>query len=251
MSRVLVVEDEQHLAEGLRFNLEAEGYQVQLVDAGEAALEKLKADEPAFDVVILDVMLPGISGFDVVSKMRESGQFVPTLILTARGHADDVLQGFAAGADDYLTKPFELSILIARIRGLLRRREWLRTAVESSAEAPSQQVAEPVADATHAFTFGQKSVDFDRLELRVREQVFPLTLMEANVLRYLIENEGQRVSRKAMLANVWGLHEDTDTRAIDNFIVRLRRYIEDDPTRPRHLQTVRGVGYRFVAYPQV
>ena len=251
MSRVLVVEDEQHLAEGLRFNLEAEGYQVQLVDAGEAALEKLKADEPAFDVVILDVMLPGISGFDVVSKMRESGQFVPTLILTARGHADDVLQGFAAGADDYLTKPFELSILIARIRGLLRRREWLRTAVESSAEAPSQQVAEPVADATHAFTFGEKSVDFDRLELRVREQVFPLTLMEANVLRYLIENEGQRVSRKAMLANVWGLHEDTDTRAIDNFIVRLRRYIEDDPTRPRHLQTVRGVGYRFVAYPQV
>jgi DNA-binding response OmpR family regulator len=251
MSRVLVVEDEQHLAEGLRFNLEAEGYQVQLVDAGEAALEKLKADEPAFDVVILDVMLPGISGFDVVSKMRESGQFVPTLILTARGHADDVLQGFAAGADDYLTKPFELSILIARIRGLLRRREWLRTAVESSAEAPSQQVAEPVADATHAFTFGEKSVDFDRLELRVREQVFPLTLMEANVLRYLIENEGKRVSRKAMLANVWGLHEDTDTRAIDNFIVRLRRYVEDDPTRPRHLQTVRGVGYRFVAYPQV
>ena len=251
MSRVLVVEDEQHLAEGLRFNLEAEGYQVQLVDAGEAALEKLKADEPAFDVVILDVMLPGISGFDVVSKMRESGQFVPTLILTARGHADDVLQGFAAGADDYLTKPFELSILIARIRGLLRRREWLRTAVESSAEAPSQQVAEPVADATHAFTFGEKSVDFDRLDLRVREQVFPLTLMEANVLRYLIENEGKRVSRKAMLANVWGLHEDTDTRAIDNFIVRLRRYVEDDPTRPRHLQTVRGVGYRFVAYPQV
>ena len=251
MSRVLVVEDEQHLAEGLRFNLEAEGYQVQLVDAGEAALEKLKADEPAFDVVILDVMLPGISGFDVVSKMRESGQFVPTLILTARGHADDVLQGFAAGADDYLTKPFELSILIARIRGLLRRREWLRTAVESPAEAPSQQAAEPVADATRAFTLGQKSVDFDRLELRVREQVFPLTLMEANVLRYLIENEGKRVSRKAMLANVWGLHEDTDTRAIDNFIVRLRRYIEDDPTRPRHLQTVRGVGYRFVAYPQV
>jgi DNA-binding response OmpR family regulator len=255
MSRVLVVEDEQHLAEGLRFNLEAEGYQVQLVDAGEAALEKLKEETSAFDVVILDVMLPGISGFDVVSKMRESGQFVPTLILTARGHADDVLQGFAAGADDYLTKPFELSILIARIRGLLRRREWLRATVESpaepSAEHPeaSAETPAPPPDSTHAFTFGEKSVDFDRLELRVREQVFPLTLMEANVLRYLIENEGKRVSRKAMLANVWGLHEDTDTRAIDNFIVRLRRYIEDDPTRPRHLQTVRGVGYRFVASP--
>jgi DNA-binding response OmpR family regulator len=247
MSRVLVVEDEQHLAEGLRFNLEAEGYQVQLVDAGETALETLQSEAAAFDVVILDVMLPGISGFDVVSKMRESGQFVPTLILTARGHAEDVLQGFAAGADDYLTKPFELSILIARIRGLLRRREWLRAG--SRAELPAAPPAERAAETAHRFTFGEKSVDFDRLELRVRDQVFPLTLMEGNVLRYLIENEGQRVSRKAMLANVWGLHEDTDTRAIDNFIVRLRRYIEDDPTRPRHLQTVRGVGYRFVASP--
>jgi two-component system, OmpR family, alkaline phosphatase synthesis response regulator PhoP len=244
MSKVLVVEDEQHLAEGLRFNLEAEGYQVDLVDTGEAALEKLKA-EPAFDIVILDVMLPGIDGFGVISQMRESGQFVPTLMLTARGHADDVLQGFAAGADDYLTKPFELSILIARIRGLLRRREWFHAAAKSPVEAP----AEPAVNPERLFTFGEKSVDFDRLELRVREQVFPLTLMEANVLRYLIDSEGKRVSRKALLANVWGLHEDTDTRAIDNFIVRLRRYIEDDPTRPRHLQTVRGVGYRFVAAP--
>ena len=138
MSRVLVVEDEQHLAEGLRFNLEAEGYQVQLVDTGEAALEKLTAESHAFDVVILDVMLPGIDGFGVVSQMRELGQFVPTLILTARGYPDDVLRGFAAGADDYLTKPFDLSILIARIRGLLRRREWLR-----AAPVPAQSPAEP------------------------------------------------------------------------------------------------------------
>ncbi len=196
-------------------------------------------------MVILDVMLPGISGFEVISQMRQAGQYVPTLMLTARGHPDDVLQGFAAGADDYLTKPFELSILIARIRGLLRRREWFHAAAKSPAEVP----VEVPATSEHTFTFGEKSVDFDRLELRVRDQVFPLTLMEANVLRYLIENEGKRVSRKAMLANVWGLHEDTDTRAIDNFIVRLRRYIEDDPTRPRHLQTVRGVGYRFVASP--
>jgi DNA-binding response OmpR family regulator len=246
MSRVLVVEDEQHLAEGLRFNLEAEGYQVQLVDTGEAALEKLKEESPAFDVVVLDVMLPGMSGFGVVSQMRELGQFVPTLILTARGHPDDVLQGFAAGADDYLTKPFELSILIARIRGLLRRREWLRAAAGPRTAPP----IEPPPVSKHVFTFGEKSVDFDVLQLRVRDQVFPLTLMEANVLRYLIEHEGKRVSRKAMLANVWGLHEDTDTRAIDNFIVRLRRYIEDDPTRPQHLQTVRGVGYRFVASPE-
>src|SRR5579862_2728162 len=238
MSRVLVVEDEQHLAEGLRFNLEAEGYQVQLVDTGEAALEKLKSEAPAFDVVILDVMLPGISGFGVISQMRESGQFVPTLMLTARGHAEDVLQGFAAGADDYLTKPFELSILIARIRGLLRRREWLRS-------APPVPVV-----AKDRFVFGDKSVEFDIPELRVGDQVFPLTLMEANVLRYLIQHEGKAVSRKRMLEEVWGLHEDTDTRAIDNFIVRLRRYIEQDPAVPEHLLTVRGVGYRFVAEAQ-
>ena len=233
MSRVLIVEDEQHLAEGLRFNLEAEGYQVQVVETGEAALEVLKAEPPAADVVILDVMLPGVDGFTVISEMRHTGLFIPTLMLTARGHSEDVLKGFAAGADDYLTKPFELSILIARLRGLLRRRDWLRTS--------------PVSKDT--FTFGEKSVNFDRLELRVREQVFPLTLMEANVLRHLIQHEGKRVSRKSMLEEVWGLHEDTDTRAIDNFIVRLRRYIEDDPTRPRHLLTVRGVGYRFVAAP--
>jgi DNA-binding response OmpR family regulator len=241
MSRVLIVEDEQHLADGLRFNLEAEGYQVQSVDTGEAALETLRADPTPFDVVVLDVMLPGKDGFTVMSEMRQSGQFVPTLMLTARGRPDDVLRGFAAGADDYLTKPFELSILIARIRGLLRRREWLRAdAAAATANA---------GESKDSFAFGDKSVDFNRLELRVRDQVFPLTLMEANVLRYLIQREGQQVSRKAMLSEVWGLHEDTDTRAIDNFIVRLRRYIEDDPSRPRHLLTVRGVGYRFVASP--
>jgi len=240
MSRILVVEDEQHLAEGLRFNLEAEGYQVQVVESGEAALEALRAESPAFEVVILDVMLPGIDGFDVMTEMRRAGQFVPTLMLTARGHPDDVLRGFAAGADDYLTKPFELAILIARIRGLLRRREWLRAAL-NHAETPPEP--------SDTFIFRDKSVHFGQLELRVREQVFPLTLMEANVLRYLIQHEGQAVSRKAMLEDVWGLHEDTDTRAIDNFIVRLRRYIEDDPTQPRHLLTVRGVGYRFIAEP--
>jgi DNA-binding response OmpR family regulator len=235
MSRVLIVEDEQHLADGLRFNLEAEGYEVDVADSGEAAQELLKGAHP--DVIVLDVMLPGKDGFAVMSEMRDAGQFVPTLMLTARGHPDDVLKGFAAGADDYLTKPFELSILIARIRGLLRRREWLRSA------APV-----PVA-AKDRFVFGDKSVEFDIPELRVGTQVFPLTLMEANVLRYLIRHEGKAVSRKKMLEEVWGLHEDTDTRAIDNFIVRLRRYIESDPANPQHLLTVRGVGYRFVADP--
>lgn len=240
MSRILVVEDEQHLANGLRFNLEAEGYQVRLVETGEAALKLLTAEPAAFDVVVLDVMLPGKDGFAVISELRHAGQFIPTLMLTARGHPDDVLKGFAAGADDYLPKPFELAILIARLRGLLRRREWLRASLDHTAAIP---------EATDTFTFGEKSVHFDLLELRVRGQAYPLTLMEANVLRYLVQHKGKPVSRKMMLEQVWGLHEDTDTRAIDNFIVRLRRYIEDEPGRPRHLLTVRGVGYRFVASP--
>jgi DNA-binding response OmpR family regulator len=241
MSRVLVVEDEQHLGDGLRFNLEAEGYQVELVETGEEALERLSI-EPAFDVVILDVMLPGKDGFEVIAEMRRLGLFIPTLMLTARGHPQDVLRGFEAGADDYLMKPFELAILIARIRGLLRRRVWLETASNGT----------PAPKRTDIYTFGgadDKTVDFDSLELRVRGRVFRLTLMETGLLRYLIEHEGKAVSRKAMLQNVWSLQENTDTRPIDNFIVRLRRYIEDDPTKPRHLLTVRGVGYRFVARP--
>ena len=240
MSRVLIVEDEQHLADGLRFNLEAKGYEVHVVGTGEAAQEVLAAQSPPVDVVVLDVMLPGKDGFTVMSEMRQAGQFIPTLILTARGHPGDVLKGFAAGADDYLTKPFDLAILMARIQGLLRRREWLR-ADANHAPKPTLQ--------RDTFAFGDKSVHFDLLELRVRDQVFPLTLMEANLLRYLIQHEGKPVSRKAMLEEVWGLHEDTDTRAIDNFMVRLRRYIEVDPRRPRHLLTVRGVGYRFLAQP--
>jgi DNA-binding response OmpR family regulator len=237
MSRVLVVEDELHLAEGLRFNLEAEGYQVETVETGEAALEKLN-EGAAFDVMILDVMLPGKDGFGVMTEMRQAGLLVPTLMLTARGHSDDVLRGFEAGADDYLTKPFDLAILIARIRGLLRRRHWLQPPIPRKADDVFKFGAE-----------GDKWVNFDSLELWVRNQVFRLTLMEANLLRFMIEFEGKPVSRKSMLQKVWSLQEDTDTRPIDNFIVRLRRYLEDDPKSPKHLITVRGVGYQFVAVP--
>ncbi len=241
MRRILIVEDEKHLAEGLRYNLEAEGYEVEVSENGEEALQRLTTDRQAFDVLVLDVMLPGMNGFAVMSELRQAGQFIPTLILTARGHSDDVLRGFTAGADDYLAKPFDLSILIARLHGLLRRREWLRAAGEGPA-APVEVKDE--------YSFGGTSVHFDLLELRSRGEVFQLTLMEVNVLRYLIRHEGEPVSRKTMLDEVWGLHEDTDTRPIDNFIMRLRRYIEADPQHPEHLLTVRGVGYRFVARPK-
>jgi two-component system, OmpR family, alkaline phosphatase synthesis response regulator PhoP len=240
MSRVLIVEDEEHLANGLRFNLEAEGYQVELTDSGEAALESLMETPQRFDVVVLDVMLPGKDGFAVVSELRHAGQFVPVLILTARNRAEDVLNGFSAGADDYLPKPFELPILMARIRGLLRRTAWLRPAAERTNAAP----------AGDRFVFAGKTIDFDALELHVGNNTLQLTLMEANLLRYLIQHESRVVSRKAMLEEVWGVREDTDTRAIDNFIVRLRRYIETEPSNPRHLRTVRGVGYRFQAEPR-
>lgn len=243
MNRVLVVEDERHLAEGLRFNLEAEGYRVEVVETGEDALLRLSSPENSFEVLVLDIMLPGIDGFVVMSQLRKAGQFIPTLMLTARGHPDDVLKGFATGADDYLTKPFELPILIARIRGLLRRQQWLQHA--ATAAGPSNGTAE-----VFHFDANQKSVRFDELELHVRGRIFRLTLMEANVLRYLIQHEGKAVSRKMMLEQVWGLQENTDTRPIDNFIVRLRRYIEDDPTHPKHVLTVRGVGYRFTAEPE-
>jgi two-component system alkaline phosphatase synthesis response regulator PhoP len=239
MSRILVVEDEQHLADGLRYNLEAEQYDVDVVDNGEEALKRLIADSPRYDVVILDVMLPGIDGFGVVAKLREQRRFVPVLMLTARGRSEDVLLGFGAGADDYLPKPFELPILLSRVQGLLRRHEWFRQ------EAAAQ--ATPVAA---QFSFRDKSIDFEQLEVRVGERRMPLTLMEAALLRYFVQREGCPVPRKAILEEVWGLRDDTDTRAIDNFIVRLRRYIEDDPASPRHLQTIRGVGYRFVANPQ-
>jgi DNA-binding response OmpR family regulator len=251
MSRVLIVEDEAHLAQGLRFNLEAEGHSVEVAGDGESAIQLLlghkenghkrgggkreRSQREEFDAVVLDVMLPGKDGFAVAAELRAAKNFVPVLMLTARGRPEDVLKGFASGADDYLPKPFELPILLARLHGLLRRREWIGV---------SQT---PAAD---AFSFDGRTLDFGKLELRVNGNIIHLTLMEAELLRHLVRNSGHIVSRKAILEEVWGLHEDTDTRAIDNFIVRLRRYIEDDPAKPKHLLTVRGVGYRFVPEPE-
>lgn len=230
MSRILIVEDEQHLADGLRFNLEAEGFNVDIAESGEDALNKL--NQSNYDAMVLDIMLPGISGFEVATRLRQHGNFIPTLMLTARGRAEDVLKGFEAGADDYLPKPFDLAILLARVRGLLRRKHWL--------SSPTKNV----------FTFSGRTIDFENLELRIDNRSLPLTRMEADLLKYLIDREGRTVPRKAILEEVWGVHEDTDTRAIDNFIVRLRRYLEDEPSHPKYLLTVRGVGYKFQAQAQ-
>jgi two-component system, OmpR family, alkaline phosphatase synthesis response regulator PhoP len=244
MSRVLLVEDEEHLATGLRFNLEAEGHSVQVVGDGERALDLLVTKGENFDAVVLDVMLPGRDGFAVAAELRAARHFVPVLMLTARGRPEDVLKGFASGADDYLPKPFELPILLARLQGLLRRKEWAQQ-TQSAAPRPEQNSSAEYG----LFSFDGRVIDFGNLELRVNGHTIQLTVMEAELLRHLIRNQGRVVSRKAILEEVWGLHEDTDTRAIDNFMVRLRRYIEEDPSQPAHLLTVRGVGYRFVAEP--
>jgi len=249
MSAVLVVEDEQHLADGLRFNLEAEGYTVDTVSDGESALALLVDQQQRYDALVLDVMLPGKDGFTVAAELRAAGHYVPVLMLTARGRPEDVLRGFESGADDYLPKPFELSVLLARLNGLLRRREWFhrdQTQTQSSLNVETSR--SPVADTgPEEFRFAGRIIDLGNLELRTPEQTIRLTLMEAQLLRYLIKHAGNVVSRKAILEDVWGLNEDTDTRAIDNFIVRLRKYLEDDPAKPQHLLTVRGVGYRFIA----
>ncbi len=245
MSRILLVEDEAHIAEGVRFNLEAEGHSVRVTSKGEEALHLLLDEKENFEALVLDVMLPGKDGFTVARELREARNYIPLLMLTARARSEDVLKGFESGADDYLPKPFNLAILLARVESLLRRKNWLRDSA-----LPTPAVAAPGSESPDIFRFDDKTVDFQHLQLRVGSQIFQLTLMESELLRYLIRNSGRPVSRKAILQDVWNLHEDTDTRAIDNFIVRLRRYIEPEPSKPRHLLTVRGLGYQFVPQPE-
>ena len=230
--KILIVEDEKHLADGLRFNLEAEGYEAVVCDDGETGLDELSKQN--FDAIVLDIMLPGIDGFEVTRRLRKQEDFTPILMLTARGRPEDVLLGFEAGTDDYLPKPFDLEIFLARLNGLLRRRKWFEH------ESKSRESADIV-------TINGRSIDFPNLEMQNGQgEMLHLTLMEAKLLRYLIENEGRAVSRNEILEKVWNLQEDTDTRAIDNFIVRLRKYLEDAPDDPKIVQTVRGVGYRFI-----
>jgi DNA-binding response OmpR family regulator len=234
---VLVVEDEAHLAAGIRFNLELDGYEVETIDDGLRAVERLAPQAeaeappgPPVDLVLLDVMLPGLDGFEIVSRMRSAGNYAPVLMLTAKGLPEDVVQGLEAGADDYLPKPFDLQVLLARVRGLIRRRDWARA---NGADAPA------------AARVGEAEADFVRFELRRAGETVQLTLLEALLLKLLVERRGQVVTKGEILEKVWGLSADTETRAVDNFVMRLRRHLGDDPKSPRLLQTVRGIGYRL------
>ena len=235
---IALIEDEEHLADALLFNLRAEGFRVHHEADGTEALDWLLNATERPRAVLLDVMLPGMDGFDIARSLRAANNYVPILMLTARDRPEDVLEGFEAGADDYLNKPFDLSILLARLNSLLRRMQWQQeTAPEPAVEAEA---------VPEVYEFAGKTIRFDTLEIHARGVITRLTLMEADLLRYLLEREGRVVSRKEILEEVWRVREDTDTRAIDNFVVRLRRYLEDDPAKPKHLLTVRGVGYRFV-----
>ena len=231
MYRILIVEDESHLAEGLRFNLEAEGYVVEIAEDGPAGERALNEASEPFDLVILDVMLPGMSGFELARRVRAAGNFVPILILTAKDAAQDLIRGIEDGADDYLTKPFHLDELLARVRGLLRRRRW--------------DGVDTQGDSMRSFTIGAATVHFDRFELETPNGVVELTVREMGLLRALIDREGESVTRGDLLEGVWGLRADTKTRVVDSFIVRLRRYVEPNPAHPRHIVSVRGHGYRL------
>lgn len=226
-SRILIVEDEKHLAEALAHNLKFEGYDTQVVGDGESGLERFAAEE--FDLVVLDVMLPGISGFDVCERLREAGNRVPVLFLTARNTDSDRIQGLRHGGDDYMTKPFLLEELVLRIRGILRRQEWYQT---------------PVAE-RGVFHFADNEVNFRTFRARGPHGEVDLTEKECMLLKLLVERQGQVVSRELILERVWGYKYGSSSRTIDNFIVRLRRYFEPEPRRSRFIHSVRGVGYRF------
>ena len=234
MARILIVEDEASLAKGIQFNFELEGYEASVMADGAEALKRLTPRGPGsegFDLIILDVMLPGMDGYAVAERLREAGDFTPILMLTAKGRPEDVVRGLEGGADDYLAKPFDLPVLLARVKGLLRRRDWARG-----------DAGEPGPETTRV---GETEVDFRRFEVRNRGGTFRLTLLETMLLKLLVQNAGRVVSKGEILEKVWNVSPDTATRAVDNFIVRLRKYVEIDPSSPKHLHTVRGAGYRL------
>ena len=238
-AQILVVEDEASLARGIAFNLKVEGYSVDCIADGQEACDQLSIPGPksrdGHDLVLLDVMLPRVDGFSVARAARLSGNRTPILMLTAKGLPEDVVDGLEAGADDYLQKPFDLTVLLARVKSLLRRRDWTKT--------PSSPEGETTV------SIGENTIDFANFEIRRGEALIRLTLLEAGLLRLLYERRGTVVSKAEILEKVWNLHPDTETRAVDNFVVRLRKYLEADPSNPKLLLTVRGAGYRLDRAP--
>ena len=238
MSHILVVEDEQHLAFGIKFNLEAEGHVVTLVGDGQAALARIDAGEPPVDLVLLDLMLPGMSGYAVCESIRAAGNNLPVVMLTARTLVEDRIRGFDAGTDVYLQKPFDLEELLSVVRNLLARR---------SRDDRATPAGERTTDAV--FRFGSAEINFDTWQATAHGQPVRLTNLEMKLLRYLVEHEGKVVSRDELLKNVWGLTRAPATRTVDTFMLGLRKHFEPDPSKPVHLLSVRGTGYRFVANP--
>jgi DNA-binding response OmpR family regulator len=243
MKHILVVEDEAHLAIGIKYNLEAEGFLVSTVGDGPSALTMYGENPAAVDLIILDLMLPGMSGYAVCESLRQQGSEVPILMLSARTLTEDRIRGFNAGTDVYLQKPFDLEELLSMARNLLARRR--REPVEPAAE-PQRKAAAPVG-AIYQFADGRVEVNFDTYQVSVAGDSVRLTALEMKLLRYFIEHEGSVVTRAQLLENVWGMSHSPTTRTVDNFIVNLRKYFELDPSQPRHFLSVRGTGYRFVA----
>lgn len=228
-NKILLVEDDPHLAKGLQFNLEREGYEVFLVDNGASALEQLR--EKDFDLIVLDLMLPGLGGLEVARTIRETNIRFPILMLTAKSSKKDREIGLQAGADDYLTKPFHLPELLLRIKGILRRSEWYK---------------EPVHD-QDVFRFSEMWINFRTGKVKGVDGEFYLTTKEALVMKLLVEKKDDIVSREELLEKVWGYDPQTETRTVDNFISRLRKYFEKRPQKPVHILTVREKGYQFVS----
>lgn len=229
--RLLVVEDEEHLAAGLKLNLELEGYEVDLAGTAREAGEHLLRRD-AYDAIVLDVQLPDVDGFELCRKLRRAGNYTPVIMLTARSAAEDRVHGLEVGADDYIVKPFELEELLARVRSLLRRRQWERH--EEPAPRPGR------------VTFGHATIDFESHEVEVAGEALKMTRLELDLVRYFVENPSRVISRDELLEQVWKLRNYSTVRTVDNFISRLRRHFEVDPARPRHFLSVRGAGYKFV-----
>ncbi len=226
-SHILLVEDEQNLAHGLEYNLIEEGYNVSLAKDGKEAIKFFDKNE--YDLIVLDIMLPYYNGFEIAKHIRDKHPQMPILMLTARTQIEDRVKGLEIGADDYLTKPFHLEELLLRIKGMLKRKKWYQKVI----------VDNPI------YKFGNNEINFENLKSKNRENEFQLTSYEAMIMRYLIDNKNKVVSRKELLENVWNMNPEVETRTIDNFIVRLRKYFEAEPSNPKYIVSVRSAGYMF------